>query len=65
MRNVLYTFKHVGGLRAMFEICKSMLGVPAGFKSGKHSNVGKPGHAGAKLERKAARGKLAGVGRGF
>lgn len=65
MRQRLYTFKRIGGLKAMFLIAKQMLGVPPGFKSGKHSNVGKPGAAGSKLSRKAAQGKLAGAGRGF
>lgn len=65
MRNVLYTFKHIGGLRTMFMLVKQLLGVPPGFKSGKHSNVGKPGPAGSKLQRKAFKGKLAGAGRGY
>lgn len=65
MKHVLYTFKKLGGLRAMFMITKSQLGVPPHFKSGKHSGVGKPGAAGSKLSRKAAHGKLAAVGRGF
>ncbi len=65
MRTLLYSFKKLGGLLTMFALTKRLLGVPSGFKSGKHSNVGKPGVSGAKLIRKATQGKLAGAGRGY